>query len=72
MPRRGRKQRARGQTEPSGPPPPVLKAGDVEDVDIPAKKKSKTLEDIHNELEFSQWYTEVEDDLLEASYDEYQ
>lgn len=28
--------------------------------------------DIKNELEFVQWYNDIEGSLLEASYDEYQ
>ncbi|PYH40433.1 Golgi transport complex subunit COG3 [Aspergillus saccharolyticus JOP 1030-1] len=63
-------QRSRRQTAPSGPP-----------VDIKAKVIDEhetildgleSVTDIKNELEFAQWYTDVEDSLLEASYDEYQ
>jgi len=32
----------------------------------------KSVSDISNELEFARWYNEIEDGLLEASYEEYQ
>lgn len=62
-------QRSRRQTAPSGPPPkPNPK--DVEKLEVSLEEKA--IDDLQNELEFLQWYGGVEDDLLEASYDEYQ
>lgn len=63
-------QRARRQTVPSGPPPEV-KVKDVEQLKTSAEEPSSVTE-LQNELEFLQWYGGVEDELLEASYDEYQ
>lgn len=58
------------QTAPSGlPPEPENK--DVEELDV-SPDDSKSVTELQNELEFLQWYNGVEDDLLEASYDEYQ
>ncbi|PYI10179.1 Sec34-domain-containing protein [Aspergillus sclerotiicarbonarius CBS 121057] len=63
-------QRSRRQTAPSGPAleQKVKEATELET--IPDSLDSIT--DIRNELEFAQWYGEVEESLLEASYDEYQ
>ena len=58
------------QTAPSGlPPEPENK--DVEEL-VVSPDDSKSVTELQNELEFLQWYNGVEDDLLEASYDEYQ
>ncbi|RMJ27429.1 golgi complex component [Aspergillus sp. HF37] len=57
-------RRARRQTAPS-------KTKTVEAADAPPDN-STSVANLQNELEFSKWYSEVEDDLLEASYDEYQ
>lgn len=63
-------QRSRRQTAPSGRAleQKVKEATELEM--IPDGVDSVT--DIRNELEFAQWYNEVEESLLEASYDEYQ
>ncbi|PWY83926.1 golgi complex component Cog3 [Aspergillus eucalypticola CBS 122712] len=63
-------QRSRRQTAPSGRAleQKVKEATQLET--IPDDVDSVT--DIRNELEFAQWYNEVEESLLEASYDEYQ
>lgn len=37
---------------------------------LPEGIESRT--DVKNELDFVQWYSEIENDLLESSYDEYQ
>lgn len=63
-------QRARRLTAPSGPPPEP-KTKDVETLEI-LLEEPKSVTELHNELEFLQWYGGVEDELLEASYDEYQ
>ncbi|KAL2014256.1 hypothetical protein VTN00DRAFT_1781 [Thermoascus crustaceus] len=64
------RQRARRPTDPSGLSlRPKIRDADV--VDLPQKVR-KPVSDISNELEFARWYSEVEDDLLEASYEEYQ
>lgn len=63
-------QRARRQTVPSGPPPEV-KVKDVEQLKT-SPHEPKSVTELQNELEFLQWYGGVEDELLEASYDEYQ
>lgn len=34
-------------------------------------ERKKSQEDISNELEFAEWYMGVEDELLDASHDEY-
>lgn len=57
-------RRARRQTAPSKTKP-------VEAADAPPDE-STSVANLQNELDFSKWYNEVEDDLLEASYDEYQ
>lgn len=57
-------RRKRRQTAPSKPQP-VDDAAELSD-------DSATVADISNELEFTEWFNEVEDDLLEVSYDEYQ
>lgn len=69
MPRRGR--RARGQSEASSLLPGFKSKKIVEEFGTAARKPNSIV-DIHNELEFSQWYNEVGDSLLETSYDEYQ
>ncbi|RDH30469.1 Sec34-like family-domain-containing protein [Aspergillus welwitschiae] len=63
-------QRSRRQTAPSGRAleQKVKEATELET--IPDGVDSIT--DVRNELEFAQWYNEVEESLLEASYDEYQ
>lgn len=33
---------------------------------------SVSIANLQNELDFNKWYNEVEEDLLEASYDQYQ
>ncbi|PYI34179.1 Sec34-domain-containing protein [Aspergillus indologenus CBS 114.80] len=63
-------QRSRRQTAPSGPPVDIKAKVIDEHETIPDGLESFT--DIKNELEFAQWYNDVEDNLLEASYDEYQ
>lgn len=63
-------QRARRLTAPSGPPPEP-KAKDVETLEN-FREEQKSVTGLHNELDFLQWYGGVEDELLEASYDEYQ
>ncbi|PYH93280.1 Sec34-domain-containing protein [Aspergillus ellipticus CBS 707.79] len=63
-------QRGRRQTAPSGPPLELMAKQITQLEAIPESLDSIT--DIRNELEFSQWYGEVEESLLEASYDEYQ
>ncbi|PWY92438.1 Sec34-domain-containing protein [Aspergillus heteromorphus CBS 117.55] len=63
-------QRSRRQTAPSGPAL-ELQIKQINELEaIPDSLESIT--DIHNELDFAQWYGEVEESLLEASYDEYQ
>ena len=63
-------QRSRRQTAPSGPPVDIKAKVIDEHETIPDGLESFT--DIKNELEFAQWYTDIEGSLLEASYDEYQ
>ncbi|EHA23018.1 hypothetical protein ASPNIDRAFT_173434 [Aspergillus niger ATCC 1015] len=62
-------QRSRRQTAPSGRAleQKVKEATELET--IPDGVDSIT--DVRNELEFAQWYNEVEESMLEASYDEY-
>ncbi|KAL4946136.1 hypothetical protein BDV06DRAFT_235368 [Aspergillus oleicola] len=62
--------RSRRQTAPSGMPQD-LKATQIEKLET-VSDVPDSLSDIHNELEFAQWYNDVEADLLESSYDEYQ
>ncbi|KAE8152705.1 Sec34-like family-domain-containing protein [Aspergillus avenaceus] len=62
--------RSRRQTVPSRPPL-ELTAKETDEVGtVPDGLDS--LADISNELEFTQWYNDLEDSLLESSYDEYQ
>lgn len=63
-------QRSRRQTVSSGPPPEPM-SNDLEKLGI-SPEDSKSIDELQNELEFLQWYGGVEDELLEASYDEYQ
>ncbi|KAL4800634.1 Sec34-like family-domain-containing protein [Aspergillus venezuelensis] len=63
-------QRSRRQTAPSGMPQD-LKAKQTEKLET-VQDEPDSISDIHNELEFAQWYNDVEADLLESSYDEYQ
>ena len=58
------KRRARRQTA----PPKPKQVGGFQSV----PDESKSIPKLENELEFSKWYNEVEDGLLEASYGEYQ
>ncbi|KAL4924305.1 Golgi transport complex subunit COG3 [Aspergillus undulatus] len=70
MPTQTAGQRSRRQTAPSGMPHD-LKANQIDKLEtIPNDMDS--VADIHNEIEFTQWYQDVEADLLESSYDEYQ
>ncbi|KAL4873511.1 hypothetical protein BDV12DRAFT_79772 [Aspergillus spectabilis] len=63
-------QRSRRQTAPSGMPLD-LKANHIDKLEaVPDDTESVT--EINNELEFTQWYDDVEASLLESSYDEYQ
>lgn len=57
-------RRTRRQTAPS-------KTQEVDDA-AELSDDSTSVADISNELEFTKWFNEVEDDLLEVSYDEYQ
>ena len=70
MSRRVAKQRLRGQSEASSLRPDFQFKGNKE-AKLPVEKP-KPIDQVQNELEFSQWYNEAEDGLLEASYDGYQ
>ncbi|KKK13024.1 sec34-like family protein [Aspergillus rambellii] len=63
-------QRSRRQTAPSGMPI-ELKAKEIPKLET-VPDDPDVITEIHNELEFAQWYNEAEASLLEASYDEYQ
>ncbi|KAL3475035.1 Sec34-like family-domain-containing protein [Aspergillus californicus] len=63
-------QQSRRQTAPSGMPL-ELKAKQTEKLDTTLDDVDSITE-INNELEFTQWYDDVEASLLESSYDEYQ
>jgi hypothetical protein len=70
MPQPTAGQRARRQTAPSGPPKEFkVQTAEIAEV-LPESIESIT--DIKNELDFVQWYSEIENGLLESSYDEYQ
>lgn len=63
-------QRSRRQTAP--PRPPLdLQAKKTEELDE-SPDGLDTVSNIRNELDFTQWFNEVEESLLETSYDEYQ
>ncbi|PLB36105.1 Golgi transport complex subunit COG3 [Aspergillus candidus] len=63
-------QRSRRQTAP--PRPPLdLQAKKTEELDE-SPDGLDTVSNIRNELDFTQWFNEVEGSLLETSYDEYQ
>ncbi|THC99010.1 hypothetical protein EYZ11_001484 [Aspergillus tanneri] len=62
-------RRSRRQTAPSHPPQ-ALQAKEAQEVET-VPEDLDALTDIHNELDFIEWYNEVEDSLLETSYDEY-
>lgn len=57
-------RRARRQTA----PPKPKQVGGIQSV----PGESASIAKLENELEFSKWYNDVEDGLLEASYGEYQ
>ena len=63
--------RARGQSEASSLFPGSKGKKNFEEFGK-TSQKPRSIVDIGNELEFSQWYNEVEGSLLETSYDEYQ
>ncbi|KAL2809804.1 Sec34-like family-domain-containing protein [Aspergillus granulosus] len=63
-------QRSRRQTAPSGMPL-RLKANQIEKLDT-VSDEADSIADIQNELDFSEWYNDIEATLLESSYDEYQ
>lgn len=58
------RRRARRQTA----PPKPKQTGEIKAI----PDNSASIAKLENELEFSNWYNEVEEDLLEASYGEYQ
>ncbi|KAH8426991.1 Golgi transport complex subunit COG3 [Aspergillus melleus] len=62
--------RSRRQTVPSRPPQ-QFQAQEAEETKAEPEGLDAIAE-IHNELDFIEWYNEVEDSLLETSYDEYQ
>ncbi|KAL4810541.1 Sec34-like family-domain-containing protein [Aspergillus unguis] len=70
MPPQTAGQRSRRQTAPSGMPLD-LKANQVEKLET-ISSDPESGADIHNELDFTEWYNDVEASLLESSYDEYQ
>ena len=54
---------------------PVLKRRTIvrdPDENQSLSRTQKELHEIGNELEFARWYNDVEDSLLESSYEEYQ
>ncbi|KAL3453774.1 Sec34-like family-domain-containing protein [Aspergillus insuetus] len=63
-------QRSRRQTAPSGMPL-ELKAKQIEKLDT-VPDDADSIADVQNELEFNEWYNDLEATLLESSYDEYQ
>jgi hypothetical protein len=63
-------QRSRRQTAPSGMPL-ELKAKQIEKLDT-VPDDADSMADVQNELEFNEWYNDLEATLLESSYDEYQ
>lgn len=63
-------KRSRRQTVPSRPPH-QFKAQEAQETETEPEGLD-AIADIHNELDFIEWYNEVEDSLLESSYDEYQ
>jgi len=63
-------QRSRRRTVASGAPPEP-KSNDIDKLGT-LPEDPKSIDELQNELEFLQWYGGVEDELLEASYDEYQ
>ncbi|KAI9370093.1 Sec34-like family-domain-containing protein [Aspergillus egyptiacus] len=70
MPQQAAGQRSRRRTAPSGMPLELKEQqiGRLETV----PDEPDPIVDIGNELEFTQWYSDVEASLLESSYDEYQ
>jgi hypothetical protein len=63
-------QRSRRQTVPSRPPLELIGKDTDEAEEVPDGLDS--IADIQNELDFTEWYNDLEDNLLETSYDEYQ
>jgi hypothetical protein len=69
-------QRARRQTAPSGPPRKPTTQETRPSLE-PTPEDPNTLPngrvpEWNNELEFSDWFNGVKDDLIEESYDQYQ
>lgn len=62
--------RSRRQTVPSRPAQ-QFKVQEAQEIEAEPEGLD-AIADIHNELDFIEWYNEVEDSLLETSYDEYQ
>ncbi|KAE8382600.1 Sec34-like family-domain-containing protein [Aspergillus bertholletiae] len=63
-------RRSRRQTVPSRPP--LELTGKETEAAEAVPDGLDSIGDIQNELDFTQWYNELEDSLLESSYDEYQ
>jgi hypothetical protein len=70
MPQSTAGQRARRKTAPSGPPKEFKVQTREAAEELPEGIESIT--DVKNELDFVEWYSEVENGLLDSSYDEYQ
>lgn len=71
-----RQQRARRQTAPSGPPRKPTANETQARLEPTTEHPETTLDSSipkwENELEFSDWFNGVKDDLIEESYDQYQ
>jgi hypothetical protein len=71
-----KQQRARRQTAPSGPPrkPTIAETRPTLEppLEPPDSLQKWSVPKCDNELEFSEWFNGVKDDLIEESYDQYQ
>lgn len=71
-----KQQRARRQTAPSGPPRKPTANETRPSLEPPVEHPDTVLKSnipkCDNELEFSEWFNGMKDDLIEESYDQYQ
>lgn len=71
-----KQQRARRQTAPSGPPRKPTANETRPSLEPPVEHPDTLLKSsfpkCDNELEFSEWFNGMKDDLIEESYDQYQ
>jgi hypothetical protein len=63
-------ERARSPSDPSGLSQRASSGSDVKHQSLVEDASKKVA--MNNELDFSRWYYDIQDELLEASYEDYQ